>query len=119
MTEEIFQANCYEWFHNNMHSHRKMLFHVDNNSHNSVMGNKKRALGVNAGISDFIFINYFAVDFIELKIKGGSQSDDQKEFQRKIKERGHKYHLVYAMLPDYSDGLQTFKNIINAALANS
>ena len=71
-----------------------MLFHVDNNSWNAVIGARKKALGVNAGVSDFILITFLAVVFIEMKTDEGEQSDEQVDFQRKVNERNHEYVII-------------------------
>ena len=92
--EEVLQANCYRWFHNTFPLWRKMLFHVDNNSWNAVIGARKKALGVKAGVSDFILITFLAVVFIEMKTDEGEQSDEQVDFQRKVNERNHEYVII-------------------------
>jgi len=92
--EEILQAKCYQWFHNTFPLWRKMLFHVDNNSWNAIIGAKKKALGVNSGVSDLIFICFAEVIFIEMKTETGEQSDEQKDFQQKVEKRGMKYEII-------------------------
>lgn len=92
--EEILQAKCYKWFHNHFPLWRKMLFHVDNNSWNAVIGSKKKALGVCSGVSDFILILFGEVIFIEMKTAKGEQNDEQKIFQEKVERRGHKYIIL-------------------------
>lgn len=92
--EEILQAKCYLWFHNTFPLWRKMLFHVDNNSWNAVIGAKKKALGVNSGVSDFVLILFAEVIWIEMKTPDGEQSEEQKDFQRKVEQRGHKYIIL-------------------------
>lgn len=91
--ESQLQAACYQWFHNELHSERKMLFHVDNNSWNSIIGAQKKALGVTPGPSDFVFICGTVV-FIEMKLPGEKQSADQIEFMQKVRERGHEYVII-------------------------
>ena len=109
------QAACFEWFHNSFPKHRKMLFNVDNNSSSRIEGNKKRSLGVTKGVSDFILVAPGCVNFIELKVYGGKQSDDQLEFQDKVTTRGHSYVVIFVEPNDISN----FKNYINAALGNN
>ena len=92
--EEILQAKCYLWFHNTFPLWRKMLFHVDNNSWNAVIGAKKKSLGVNAGVSDFVLILFAEVIWIEMKTLDGEQNDEQKIFQEKVEKRGHKYIIL-------------------------
>ena len=92
--EEILQVKCYLWFHNTFPLWRKMLFHVDNNSWNAVIGAKKKALGVNSGVSDFVLILFAEVVWIEMKTLDGEQSEEQKDFQSKVEKRGHKYVII-------------------------
>lgn len=96
MTEQQLQAKCFLWFWNEFPSERGMLFHVDNNSANRIVGNQKRSLGVVKGVADFIF---FLRDgrsvCIEMKIDGGSQSEAQKEFENKLLDRRHLYFICY------------------------
>lgn len=94
--EEILQSECFKWFWNepSLRNERMMLFHVDNNSWNAIIGAKKKGLGVVAGISDFVLILDCEVDWIELKTLNGTQTPEQKEFEAKVKERGHKYVII-------------------------
>jgi len=73
-----------------------MLFHVDNNSWNAIVGAKKKALGVVSGVSDLIFIVDSAVIFIEMKIPGGTQSSEQMDFEMKVNVRAHEYVIIYS-----------------------
>lgn len=93
-TEDQLQAACTQWFWNSFPLQRRMLFHVDNNSWNRVVGAKKKALGVVSGPSDLIFILCGEVVFIEMKTPTGTQSDEQKDFQLKVSHRGHQYIII-------------------------
>lgn len=94
-TEEQMQSEVAIWFWNSFPDYRRMLFHVDNNSYNSIIGARKKALGVCQGPSDFILVLYLGkVNFIEFKTDSGSQTPEQKDFQRKVEERGHEYTIV-------------------------
>lgn len=46
------------------------------------------------GVSDFIIVHKGAVSFIEVKAPKKYQSQDQKEFQRRVEAAGCKYYLV-------------------------
>ncbi len=93
--EDQLQQDCYLWFHNEFHAERRMLFHVDNNSWNAVIGAKKKSLGVIPGPSDFVFITHGgAVVFIEMKLPKQPQSEEQLDFMRKVQKRGHLYFIV-------------------------
>ncbi len=94
--EEILQGKCYQWFHDEppFLLWRKMLFHVDNNSWNAVIGSRKKAMGVNSGVSDFILITMFNVYFIEMKTPTGELNDEQKIFRERVERRCHKYVVI-------------------------
>lgn len=93
-TEEQLQSACTMWFHNTFPSERKMLFHVDNNSWNKIIGARKKALGVCAGVSDLILIIRKEVVFIEMKLPRGSHSEEQEDFHNKVSDRGHMYVTI-------------------------
>lgn len=104
MNESQMHSECFIWFWNNYVEHRQMLIHVDNNSHNAVEGNKKKAMGVVKGASDFILILNRMVMFIELKLPSGSQSKEQVAFEQKVAKRGHVYIIIFSF--------EEFKNLI-------
>ncbi len=92
--EDKLQSDCYRWFHNTFPLWRKMLFHVDNNSWNAVIGARKKALGVNAGVSDLVLILWCEVIWIEMKTPKGEQDEEQKIFQARVEARMHKYVII-------------------------
>lgn len=92
--EDKLQAACTQWFWNTFPEHRRMLFHVDNNSYNAVIGARKKALGVVAGVSDLVLILFGEIIFIEAKDEDGTQSNEQKDFEAKVTERGHQYVII-------------------------
>lgn len=46
------------------------------------------------GVPDIIVIKDGFFIGLEIKRKGGKQSDEQKEFERRTKESGAEYHLI-------------------------
>ncbi len=104
MTEEQIQTACVLWFDHDYPEHRQMLFHVDNNSWNMVIGSKKKALGVQAGVSDLILVAHRRVYFLECKTPIGTQKDKQISFEEKVLKRGHVYIIFRS--------LEEFKSII-------
>lgn len=74
-----------------------MLHYNNNNSLNIIEGNKNKAKGVVAGVSDFEFVGYDEMWFIELKLPGGQQSMEQRVFESMVIERGHRYKLIYSL----------------------
>jgi len=112
--EDALQQQCVMWYHNlvtgrNPSSLRKRLHCNNNNSHNKVAGNRAKAMGVAPGVADLEFMMWMGKTcYIELKRPGGTQSKDQKEFQKLCLDMGHEYHLVYTF--------EQFKLIINQRL---
>lgn len=105
MTEQQLQNMCTVWFWNNFHEYRRMLHHNNNNSHNSIKGAMNKAIGVVDGVSDLeLILDGGRVLFIELKIPGGYQSAEQKDFENKVTERGHRYIIIFSF--------EEFKNLI-------
>lgn len=84
------------WFDKTFPDQRQMLFHVDNNSYNAIIGAKKAALGVKRGISDLIFI-VDVIWFLEMKTPKGVQEPDQITFMNKVRERGHPYVILRSL----------------------
>ncbi len=93
-TEAKLQAKCFNWHWNKYHAHRRMLFHTYNNSGSRTEGAIKKALGVVAGVSDFVYIHYVLIYFIELKTEIGVQEIEQIDFEKKVIERGHTYLII-------------------------
>ena len=56
-----------------------------------------KATGVVAGVSDLIIIQPNRIIFIELKTEKGVQSNEQKSFEKKVKNLGFEYYLIRSM----------------------
>lgn len=94
-TEEQFQAFCYQWFWNAFPEERRTLFHVQQKARNAAEGSRFKAMGVVKGPSDLVFAaREGRTIYIELKLPGRTQSPEQKDFEFKVKERGHLYFVV-------------------------
>lgn len=93
-TEHQIQAECFQWHWNTYPLERQMLYHNNNNSVNQIAGNKMKAIGVVAGISDFTLVVDDAVWFIEMKAEHGKQKPEQVAFQCKVVARGHFYVII-------------------------
>lgn len=106
--EAKLQAECFKWFWNTFPSERRMLFHVDNNSWNTIVGAKKKALGVVQGVSDMVLILDCSVEFLEFKTDTGAQSEEQIDFENKVTTRCHRYVVIRSM--------EQFKNYIYVKL---
>lgn len=112
MTELQLQAQCTQWFWNTYAKHRGRLRRVKNELDNHPYKTKQdifkqlsenKATGVIPGDSDLYFIAEKNT-YIELKIPGGRQGEEQKKFEALVTQYGHHYVLVWS--------LQEFKNLI-------
>lgn len=110
-TEAQLQAACIAWYWNKYRftSWKRMLHCNNNNSHNTIAGNIAKAMGVVAGVSDLELIMFGGRTlYIELKVGKGIQSEEQKEFEAAVRERGHDYIILKT--------LDDFKAIIEGAI---
>jgi len=95
MTEQQLHAECFKWFHNTYPAERGMLHHNNNNSVNSIAGNKMKAMGVVPGVSDFeLILPRGMIAFIEMKTDTGQLSKDQDRFCNMVLARGHVYFVI-------------------------
>ena len=94
MSEDKLQATIFQWHWNTFPTQRGQLFHVNQKSKNAIEGNRMKAMGVVAGVSDLILIQQGLVSFIELKTDVGTQKSAQKQFQAKVESLGHPYHII-------------------------
>ena len=109
--EARIQQDCYVWFHNSFPELRGLLCYNLNNSKNMVDGALNKSKGLVKGRSDMEF-NYMGVTtFIELKTPNGFQSQEQKEWQKKIELQGFKYHIVR--------NLEEFQKVIEDVLQHT
>jgi hypothetical protein len=110
ISEERFQAECYQWFHNSFPELRGLLWHVPNGGQRSASeANKFKAIGLVPGVSDLHFFYHGKIYFIELKTETGRLSENQVKWIESISSQG----AEVAVIRD----LQTFQNYINAILS--
>jgi len=101
MNELQFQAKCTKLYNEKFPKYRNNLYRIKNELDNHPRKMPKdrikqlgenAATGVRSGIADFVLIDKAgAAHWIELKIAGGKQSADQKEFQKIVQN----YYLVF------------------------
>lgn len=53
--------------------------------------------GVLAGVADLQIISYNKIIFVEVKIEGGKQSENQKAFQEAVEQLGFQYSIIYSV----------------------
>lgn len=98
ISEDQLQAACFKWFDNTYPEYRGTLFAVPNGgSRDKREANKLKATGVVAGVSDMIWVLPVNVEFIEMKLPGKTQQENQKEFERKVKYLGHNYTVIFSL----------------------
>jgi len=73
-----------------------LVFSVPNElaKSNAVAMGQAVAMGLWAGVSDLVVVLPGKVIFLEVKTESGKQSPKQIEFERRVKEMGHNYHVV-------------------------
>lgn len=99
--EDVIQAEIVEWFNNTyclkFHIPRYMIFSVPNGgTRNKLEAIKMKSTGLLAGVADLIIVLDRTV-FVEVKTEAGTQSPEQKEFEKRIKDLGHEYYLVRSL----------------------
>lgn len=94
-TEEQLQADCFQWAWNTYPHHRRMLFHVQQKAKNKIEGARFKAIGVVRGPADLQLLIMGGITvYIELKLPGRTQSEEQIDFETKAKARGHVYVIL-------------------------
>jgi len=96
-SEDKIHQDCYVWFHNTYPHLRGLLCYNLNNSRNKIDGARNKAKGLIAGRSDLVL--YYAANayMIEIKNEVGSQSNEQKEWEAKIKAQSFEYHICRSL----------------------
>lgn len=110
MTENQLQQQIVIWFNNhyclkNMNP-RALIFAIPNGGSRHILEAKTLKLtGVLSGVSDLIVIMPNSkILFIELKTEKGIQSESQKDFEARITNLHHEYHVIRS--------LEEFKKLI-------
>ena len=98
----IFYKNNYCLKH---HSPQNLIFSVPNESKSKQETMQKMAIGMLSGVSDLIIVKESEVVFVEVKTPKGTQSDNQKRFQKIVESLGYRYLLVRS--------LEQFKSLID------
>jgi hypothetical protein len=95
MTEEQLQAQGFQAVWNRYPQTRGKIRLIHNNPKNKVQGAHLKAMGMMRGISDHVYIVGPPIGcvWLECKLPSGVQSEDQKEFERIVKEAGQEYRI--------------------------
>jgi hypothetical protein len=98
MSESQLQASIFQWHWNSIPAERGLLFHVNNKARNAIEGNRFKAMGVIAGVSDLIYLKPGGKPIlIELKTDIGSQSPEQRKWEIAVKAAGYSYHICRSL----------------------
>lgn len=102
--EHNIQVACVRWFAMQYPQYRGLLFAIPNGGNrNLVTAAKLKAEGVTPGVADLLllvpkvsysFNSQISGLCIEMKTKRGSQSQAQKEWQKKVEAAGYRYVIV-------------------------
>jgi hypothetical protein len=100
MTESKLQQDIFNWYQNNyclkFHEPRGMIFSIPNGgTRNKLEAITMKATGLLAGASDLVVIfPNGKLSFVELKTEKGTQSDKQKDFEKRVTDLGFEYKLI-------------------------
>lgn len=104
MTELQLQADCWRWYRNTFHNKklRRIKNELDNHPRKNSSDIKKqlsenKATGIEPGTPDFMYLSTPMV-WIEMKIEGGIQSPEQKEFQLLAESLKHHYFIIFSFV---------------------
>lgn len=105
VTEDQLQASIFQWHWNNKPAERGLLFHCQQKARNAIEGNRFKALGVVAGVSDLIYLKPGGKPILmELKTETGTQSQVQKDWETRVKQAGYDYVVIRGL----AEALQLF-----------
>ena len=101
-SENIIQSEIFKWYHNNFCTTnckpQHIIFSVPNGgTRNKLEAITMKATGLVSGISDLIVVKPDEVVFVEVKNEIGIQSENQKNFQKKIEAMGYRYLLIRSL----------------------
>lgn len=83
------------WHWNTYPAHRGRLFLVHNNPRNAIDGNRLKAMGMVAGVSDMILLREGLPPLcIEFKTEAGRQGERQKWWQEVAEGTGCEYVII-------------------------
>lgn len=100
--ERDLQCECVYWFRK---TYKNQLIFSCPNEFARAEAAAARKMGMLRGVSDIIVVMPERVLFIEFKSDSGTQSLDQKRFQKKIERMGYTYAVVRT--------IKEFKDLIN------
>ena len=101
LSESQIQKQCVEWFRATYPTIERLFFAVGNGGKRNVWTAKiMKDEGVRAGVADLILLvpqGGYAALCIEMKTPIGTQSDEQKKFEKACKEYKSKYVVCHSL----------------------
>ena len=94
--ESVLQTACVKWFR---YQYPYLIIYAVPNggSRNVREAQRLKAEGVLAGVADLVIMFPQGKSlYIEMKVKGNKQTDNQKEFQKIAETLGHTYAVCYS-----------------------
>lgn len=93
--ESTLQTTCVRWFR--YQYPQLVIYAVPNGgSRNVLEAQRLKAEGVLAGVADLVVLLPQGKSlYIEMKVKGNRQTQNQKDFQNKVIALGHTYAVCY------------------------
>ena len=109
--ESVLQTACVKWFR--LQYPDLIIYAVPNGgSRNAREAQRLKAEGVLAGVADLVVLLPQGKSlYIEMKVKGNKQTDNQKEFQKIAENLGHTYDVCYSF--------EEFKEVIERETKNA
>lgn len=99
--EDSLQKSCVRWFDYAHPKYRLRIHHSPNGGYrNAIEAAKFKQMGVRAGFPDLILLipnKFYPFCGIELKIKTGRQSENQKAYQKEFESIGALYVVVRSL----------------------
>lgn len=96
--EDKIQQTIYQWFWNNyclpIHTPREIIYHIPNEGKNN---SHLTRIGLYPGASDLVFTFRGHHYYCELKTDKGTQSPNQKKFEKHIKQCGYVYFICRSL----------------------
>ena len=94
--ESTLQTSCVKWFRY-QYPHLIIYAVPNGGSRNVREAQRLKAEGVLAGVADLVVLLPQGKSlYIEMKVKGNRQTENQKDFQQKAEVLGYKYYVCYS-----------------------
>lgn len=106
--ESVLQTACVKWFR--LQYPDFIIYAVPNGGSRNVReAQRLKAEGVLAGVADLVIMLPQGKSlYIEMKVKGNKQTDNQKDFQKIAETLGHPYTVCYSF--------EEFKNAVESTI---